>query len=422
MTFDLYKGAYDKNAANGGGILIATGITTGNDGVWRTSEDKTMSYQNVKDAFGEFAKYYSQASDGLPLGDYYFVETSTSNNTVDALGRAFSFRVEDNKTSQPNVKVEAENDEFNATAQLEKTNSETGEPVSGAKFALMREDGTSNGKLIASDLTSGKEYAFDATASKVEASKTTDAGVLKLTGLKKGSYTLTESANTGYDLRDTKSITFTVTNEDNGNTLSLGTDGKLANTPLHGSINLVKVDASNNRQGVNGAQFTLQKKGADGQWADVAYDLLTGKDYRAAVDAAGAITAVSEADTVSGAASSAGELGVENLPWGIYRFVESKAADGYAGKVDGSWPVSKEMEIKADNVQASSTVPLNAGQIANSQTDLVIWKTDKDSSVPLKDAEFTIVPNEGSSFVDRSASKAFVTDTTGKALPIDGSS
>lgn len=419
MTFDLYKGTYDDNAVNGGGILIATGITTGNDGAWRSSEDKMMSYQNVNEAFGEFAKYYRHASDGLPLGDYYFVETSTSNNTVDALGRAFSFRVEDNKTNQPNVKVEAENVEFNASAQLRKTNSETGEPVSGAKFALRREDGTSN---IASDLESGKEYAFDATASNVESSKPTDAGVLKLTGLKKGSYILTEIANTGYNLSGTTPIAFTVTNEDNGNTLSLGTDGKLANTPLHGSISLVKVDASDDHQGVNGAQFTLQKKGTDGQWVDVAYGLLTGKDYRAAVDAAGKITAVSEADAVSGVASKAGELGVENLPWGIYRFVESKAADGYVGKVDGSWPVSKEMEIKADNVQASSTEPLSAGQIANSQTDLVIWKTDKDSSVPLKDTEFTIVPNEGSSFVDRSASKAFVTDTTGKALPIDGSS
>ena len=422
MTFDLYKGAYDDTAANGGGILIATGIATGDDGTWVSSEDKMMPYQNVNEAFGEFAKYYRHASDGLPLGDYYFVETSTSNNTVDALGRAFSFQVEDSKTSQPNVKVEAENDEFNASAQLRKTNSETGEPVSGAKFALKRENGTSNGELIASDLRSGTEYAFDATASKVEASKATDAGVLKLTGLKKGSYILTEIANTGYDLSGTTPITFTVTNEDNGNTLSLGTDGKLANTPLHGSINLVKVDASDNRQGVDGAQFTLQKKGADGQWADVAYGLLTGKDYRAAVDAAGVITAVSEADAVGGAASNAGELGVENLPWGIYRFVESKAADGYVGKVDGSWPVSKEMEINADTVQASSTVPLHAGQIANNQTDLVIWKTDKDGSVPLKDAEFTIVPNEGSSFVDRFASKAFVTDTTGKALPIDGSS
>lgn len=335
MTFDLYKGTYDDNAVNGGGILIATGITTGNDGAWRSSEDKMMSYQNVNEAFGEFAKYYRHASDGLPLGDYYFVETSTSNNTVDALGRAFSFRVEDNKTNQPNVKVEAENVEFNASAQLRKTNSETGEPVSGAKFALRREDGTSN---IASDLESGKEYAFDATASNVESSKPTDAGVLKLTGLKKGSYILTEIANTGYNLSGTTPIAFTVTNEDNGNTLSLGTDGKLANTPLHGSISLVKVDASDDHQGVNGAQFTLQKKGTDGQWVDVAYGLLTGKDYRAAVDAAGKITAVSEADAVSGAASKTGELGVENLPWGIYRFVESKAADGYVGKVDGSWP------------------------------------------------------------------------------------
>ena len=147
----------------------------------------------------------------------------------------------------------------------------------------------------------------------------------KLTGLKKGSYILTEIANTGDNLSGTTPIAFTVTNEDNGNTLSLGTDGKVCEYAAAWFDQLGEVDASDNRQGVNGAQFTLQKKGTDGQWADVAYGLLTGKDYRAAVDAAGAITAVSEVNAVSGAASKAGELGVENLPWGIYRFVELKA-------------------------------------------------------------------------------------------------
>ena len=52
---------------------------------------------------------------------------------------------------------------------------------------------------------------------KTSKTKATDAGVLKLTGLKKGSYILSEIANTGYDLSGMEPIAFTVTNEDNGN-------------------------------------------------------------------------------------------------------------------------------------------------------------------------------------------------------------
>ena len=112
------------------------------------------------------------------------------------------------------MKLQAENDEFNAAAELEKVDSETGAAISGAQFALSRDDGTEGGSLIASGLESGKIYALDATGSKVESSSTAGEGTLKLTGLKKGSYILAETRNVGYSLSDVTPIRFTVGNDD----------------------------------------------------------------------------------------------------------------------------------------------------------------------------------------------------------------
>ena len=168
MTFDLYKGTYDEHAENGGGVCIATGIVTDGGGTWRSHDDTQAIYKNTVEAFGEYAKYYQRASDGLPEGSYYFIETGTSNNTVDAQGKYFAFEIAQTETSQPSVKLQAENDEFNAAAELEKVDSETGAAISGTQFTLTRDDGADGGDLIASGLESGKTYALDATGFKVE--------------------------------------------------------------------------------------------------------------------------------------------------------------------------------------------------------------------------------------------------------------
>ena len=123
--------------------------------------------------------------------------TGTSSNTIDAQGKYFAFEIAQSETSQPSVKLHAENDEFNAAAELEKVNAETGAAISGAQFTLSRDDGTESGSLIASGLESGKTYALDATGSKVESSSAAEGGMLKLTGLKKGSYILAETRNLG---------------------------------------------------------------------------------------------------------------------------------------------------------------------------------------------------------------------------------
>lgn len=414
MTFDLYKGTYDEDAENGGGVCIATGLVTDGGGTWRSRDDTQAVYKNTDKAFGEYAKYYQRASDGLPEGSYYFIETGTSNNTVDAQGKAFAFEIDQTETSQPSVKLQAENDEFNAAAELEKVDSETGAAISGAQFTLSRDDGTDGGNLIASGLESGKAYALDATGSIVESCSTAGEGTLKLTGLKKGSYILAETRNVGYSLSDVAPIRFTVGNDDSGATLSLGTDGKLANNPLHGAIYMEKVDSATG-SGIAGAEFALEKKGSDGTWAVVAGGIVSGKKYRADVDGNGAIV------SVSGAPDEKGSVLVSNLPWGTYRFVETKAAEGYTGVKDGQWAISREATLSAENVEATLTTPIAVGQIANSLIGFSIRKTDPSGAVALAGAQFRVVPKDGSAFADGSASKEFETDASGIAQPVPGS-
>ena len=421
MTFDLYKGTYDKQYENGGGVRIATGLVTDGGGTWRSHDDTQAIYQNTVEAFGEYAKYYQRASDGLPEGSYYFIETGTSNNTVDAQGKAFAFEIVQTETSQPSVKLEAKNDEFNAAVELEKVDSETGDAISGAQFALSRDDGTDGGDIIASGLESGKTYALDATGSIVESSSTAGEGTLKLTGLKKGSYILAETRNVGYSLSDVAPIRFTVGNDDSGATLSLGTDGKLANNPLHGAIYMEKVDSATG-SGIAGAEFALEKKGSDGTWAVVAEGIVSGKKYRADVDGNGAIVSASEAEQASGGApDEKGSVLVSNLPWGTYRFVETKAAEGYTGVKDGQWAISREATLSAENVEATLTTPIAVGQVANSLIGFSIRKTDPSGTVALAGARFTVVPKDGSAFADGSASKEFETDAFGIAQPVPGS-
>ena len=422
MTFDLYKGIYNENAENGGGVCIATGLVTDGGGTWRSHEDTQAIYKNTVKAFGEYyAKYYQRASDGLPEGSYYFIETGTSNNTVDAQGKAFAFEIAQTETSQPSVKLQAKNDEFNAAAELEKVDSETDAAISGAQFTLSRDDGTDGGNLIASGLESDKAYALDATGSIVESCSTADEGMLKLTGLKKGSYILAETRNVGYSLSDVASIRFTVDNDDNGYTLSLGTDGKLSNTPLHGAIHMEKIDSATGSS-IAGAEFALEQKGSDGTWAVVAGGIVSGKSYRANVAHDGSIVSLTEAAQAEGSASyERGALLVSNLPWGTYRFAETKAAAGYAGVENGQWAVSGEVTVSAENVEATLTTPIAVGQVANSPIDFSIRKTDPSGTVVLAGAQFRVVPKEGSAFADGSASKEFETDASGSAQPVSGS-
>ena len=131
---------------------------------------------------------------------------------------------------------------------------------------------------------------------------------------------------------------------------------------------------------------------------------------------------MSEAEQASGGApDEKGSVLVSNLPWGTYRFVETKAAEGYTGVKDGQWAISGEATVSAENVEATLTTPIAVGQIANSLIGFSIRKTDPSGTVALAGAQFRVVPKDGSAFADGSASKEFVTDAFGIAQPVPGS-
>lgn len=408
MTFDLYKGAFDKDKADGGGVKIVSSITTDDKGQWTSVQDTAQFVAENKDAaFGDFAKYYNQLKDGLPAGDYYFLETGSSPNTntteTSALDkRAFAFTLKapsdatdaseptsaDNGDHGKTVEVTAENPEFNAAIQLRKIDAETGNAIDGAEFKLVyTPEGAADAVEKAfSGLKSGKTYEVKlGTDGQIQTSlRESDGttGVLKLTKLKKGNYALYETANKGYIVStDVFVAKFTIGNEnDKGDydlakendrsTIkasdvhsSLKNDRGLENTPLRGRAKLTKyADKVETGRELNGAKFKLQKKSTDteacnkadgfdkidgnngGCWADTGIiGLETGKTYVAN-------TANDGVESTEGAdSSSKGVLLISNLKWGTYRFVETDPAPGYIRYDENGNPrVSSEFTIDAD--------------------------------------------------------------------------
>ena len=364
MTFDLYKKGDD------GDTRVATGITTDASGTWSSASSSV--------ALTGLGKYYSVLADGLPEGEYYFKETGTSAYTVDAeTTYTFTIATNDGGTTQPSAKnVRAKNDEFNATATLTKTDATSGDGVDGAMFTLTYGD-----TVISSEIQSGKTYSLDATGTKIEsAGDAKTAGAISVSGLKKGTYTLTETANTGYVV-DSTPMSIDVVNGTTEYEFTSG--GKMANARKTGTITLTKTDGTT---GLANCTFKLQVKSGN-DWADVEgkTSLKTGSD---------------------------GRLSVSGLGWGTYRFVEVAPAPGYSGTA-----VSNEVTIE----RANAGQTLEAGTVTNDTTSVTLKKTDGASAITSTAATFTVTPKAGSTFADgTTAARSYVTSTTDGSVTITG--
>ena len=436
MTFDLYK-CDDADGTNP--VRVATGISTvtrndaaGRNYSWATKVDACKVTYDVDASTGVsvLGKYFVDSMDGLPYGYYYFKETGISPYVVESEAtKVFKIQGSDGtgeKKQSAFSYEEFENTEFNAAAQLIKVDSETGTGVNGAAFTLEYwaegVDAAEDASLTC-EVKSGKNYTFDATMTDVEDATDAEAdGRLELTGLKKGSYRLTETANTGYSVGTGDAATvasWTIDDDDQEHGIDLGTDedvawtnaafknGGIANTPLHGSISLKKVSSENPEAMLDGAVFKLQKKDG-GDWAAVAGadKLTTGAAYEAAVDANGSITGITKVSDTSGS----GTILLSNLPWGTYRFVEVTPTAGYVIGGDGTC-TTDGITIDAQNVAATQTTPL-ARSVTNEPSGFELYKTNGSGSTKLAGATFTV---EGD-FTGGHAIKTLVTVTgTGKA-------
>lgn len=412
-TFDLYRQEGNEPDLSNDTRMVE-GITTGTGGTYNSKSGTDYSYRAGGD------DEHDSTRDGLLPGTYYLVETSTSDSAYlpsgeDAVfvfeiaetGHGQTVTVRDNAESSPANSLI--NEQFGATVTLHKYDDDDPDQggISGATFTLEYQAPTG-----------GSWSQVDAYTTDADGNLTIPATALN----RKGTYRLTEMANPGYEVDEQNplTITFTLGNEDHGGEFDLSDDreraalgmtddsvqnGTLdpngaANTRLTGSVTLTKIDAATGDE-LHGAEFKLQWQDADGAWQDTPLTgLTTGTSYAVTGDTPAELAVA----TQQSLGDASGELTLENLPWGTYRFVETKAAPGYEHQApDGTPGAGGLVTTQAFTIgrlnNGSASLNVNLGSVLNTQTGLTLIKKDEAGNA-LTGATFRVTPVGTSTFAD----------------------
>ena len=205
--------------------------------------------------------------DGLPPGDYEFIETKAPNH-YDLNETPIKFTVK--KGQEKIASITAKNSLTKGAAELSKVDDVDGTALKGAVFKIV----DMNGNDVRTDLTTNKD------------------GKISVSDLRPGDYQFIETkAPTHYDLNQTP-INFTV---EKSQTATASVTAK--NSLTKGAVELTKVDDIDGST-LEGAVFKI----VDMNGNDVHTDLTTDKD---------------------------GKISVSDLRPGDYQFIETKAPTGY---------------------------------------------------------------------------------------------
>lgn len=265
-----------------------------------------------------------------------------------------------------------ENDRFAASLSMTKTDATDGTALPGVTFLLEKKDGADFKPYIQGN--NDGRYV------------TTAAG-LKIEGLTRGDYRLTETATIyGYELDGDAPFTakFTVDNSKQGLELKITkteaqkaetdasswnlrvisgdgllTDNGLTNIRTLGSVTLKKVDEGDGA-GLNGVVYTLYQK-KDGNWLDNVLNFITGKQYTSIADVDG-----SDLDK-----ANVGEMTISGLEWGEYKLVEKTAQSGYI--LD-----TTEHTFEIGRINTEIILSVDKGSIENVQNEVTLEKRGAD--------------------------------------------
>ncbi|MDO4966482.1 MAG: FctA domain-containing protein [Lachnospiraceae bacterium] len=203
------------------------------------------------------------------------------------------------------IEVTMEDTKIVGNVRLTKRDAATRDALSGAEFALYREDGT---RVYAVGSTGSYRYT-SATSNGVFA--VNSSGVVEITELPYGTYYFTETkAPEGYSLSSER-LTFTVSS--NGATEEVS----FLDTKILGAARLRKVNAGGARS-LAGAVFELYAKTPTGASSAIASTIYSDVYYRV-----GRYTT-----------DATGSIYVGDLPWDDYYFIEVEAPDGYEINTD----------------------------------------------------------------------------------------
>ena len=205
-TFDLYRVDCDNDGTD---ELIAEGLTSDANGKVTTVGDDTAIEKTASGGTFDltYGGKYTKLSDGLPEGEYYFVETNATPGAFLPTGddaKSDVLEITQNNhyaTTKAPVKKDMGNEEFGANISLMKRDADSGtDPlagISGATFQLEYKAEGSTG-----DYVNLGSYSTDKN------------GLLSISDLKKGDYRLTETSNKGYVVTDDNRFVATFTLED----------------------------------------------------------------------------------------------------------------------------------------------------------------------------------------------------------------
>lgn len=416
-TFDLYRVDVDGDDKD---ELIAEDLASGKDGkVTTVGNGAAISKWSSKGEQGggtdlTYGGKYTKLSDGLPEGDYYFVETDagptavTPSSVDDAKTETLTIDQGDHYAMK-NAPVSGKmaNENFGAEVKLVKFDKGTGDPIDGAAFSLKYcpEGSTEAG------------YPIDLGTFTTQADPDIDNhhGIVCFPDLEKGSYLVEEVSNPGYS--GEFQAKFTISNKDDGHTYVVWQDGGTAidftvtkgenihgfgipNNRLTGQATLRKLGSGGNID----ATFELQMKQADGSWATVASDLSTGNSYELAFNADGVTATANDTGDLL-----VGQLRVTGLTWNTYRFVETATAPGYELENENGQIVSGEFAISRETPNMAASVIMS-----NQPTSLELNKSNE-AGQGLEGAEFTITPVGDTQFANGTTAARRIT-TNGSGL------
>lgn len=411
-TFDLYRVDMDGDSAD---ELIASGLTTDANGkVTTVGNGKATNAMGTAGGDLTYDGKYTKLSDGLPEGQYYFMETATTPGAVLPEGEAaksdeLTITQKDHyATTNAPVSGKMANENFGAEVKLVKFDKGTGDPIDGAVFSLKyRPEGSADAG-----------YPFDLGTFTTQADPDIGShhGIVCFPDLEKGSYLVEEVSNPGYS--GEFQAKFTISNKDDGHTYVVWQDGGNAinftvtkgenihgfgipNNRLTGQATLRKLGSGGNID----ATFELQMKQPDGSWATVASDLSTGNSYELAFNADGVTATANDTGDLS-----IGQLQVAGLTWHTYRFVETATAPGYELENENGQIVSTEFAISRETPNMAASVIMS-----NQPTSLELNKSNE-AGQGLEGAEFAITPVGDTQFADGiTAAKRITTNGSGLA-------
>ena len=411
-TFSLYRVDCDGDNVD---ELIAEGLTSDANGKVTTVGDDTAIKTTTSGGTFDltYGGKYTNLSDGLPEGEYYFVETNATPGAVLPTGddaKSDVLKITQNNhyaaTKAP-VTQEMGNEEFGANISLMKRDADSGtDPlagISGATFQLEYKAEGSTG-----DYVNLGSYSTDKN------------GLLSISDLEKGDYRLTETSNKGYVVTDENRFiaTFALEDKDDNHVFVVDSEGawdaidfKVEQGELldgsgvlnHRQTGEVTLNKRGNNTAID-ATFELQMKVGD-EWKTVASNLETGNSYELTFNADGVTATATDAGDLS-----TGQLKVTGLTWNTYRFVETSTSPGYLPENENGPVTSSEFTINRDTQNMSAGVT-----VSNAQTDLRINKQNPIGDA-LNGAKFTVTPVDGSKFADgTTAAKTLITESSGYA-------